>query len=149
MLNESAPPLAAIALGLGMVVVTTVIHALFMVSGTGFADWRKARYGHVSNNLSKTILVSGLTVWMFLAVVIEVLLWASLYLYHPLIGELPNLETALYFSMVTFTSVGYGDVVIKGSWRVLASLQAANGMIVFGWTTALIFYYIQRIYARE
>ena len=64
------------------------------------------------------------------------------------IEELPDVETALYFSMVTFTSVGYGDIVLGDSWRILASIQGANGVIIFGWTTALIFHYIQRIYER-
>jgi len=62
---------------------------------------------------------------------------------------LPDMETAFYFSMVTFTTLGYGDVVLTGQWRALASIQAANGVIVFGWTTALIFYFIQRIYKSD
>jgi Ion channel len=49
--------------------------------------------------------------------------------------------------MVTFTSVGYGDVLLTGSWRILASIQTANGVIIFGWTTALIFYHMQTVYA--
>lgn len=60
---------------------------------------------------------------------------ALFYLYSPLITTLPDLETALHFSMVTFTGVGYGDVVLTGSWRILASIQAANGVIMLGWTT--------------
>ena len=66
-----------------------------------------------------------------------------------MITSLPNLETAFYFSMVTFTTLGYGDVVLTGNWRTLASIQAANGVIVFGWTTALIFVYIQQIYTKD
>ena len=86
---------------------------------------------------------------MFIGVVSEVLLWALFYLHNPEITTLPDLETALYFSMVTFTSVGYGDVVLTGPWRILASIQAANGVIIFGWTTALIFYHIQTVYTRK
>ena len=86
---------------------------------------------------------------MFLGVITEALLWACFYLYHPAISELRNLESAFYFSMVTFTSVGYGDLVLAGSWRVLSAIQAANGVIIFGWTTALIFYEILKVYARE
>ena len=138
-----------ISVGLGMVVLTTIIHAMFMVSGTKFLERGRARYGHVKNNLLKAVLVSGLTAWQFVAVVTEVLIWALLYLYSPLITATPDLETALYFSMATFTTVGYGDVVLEGKWRMLASLQAANGMIIFGWTTALIFNYIQQIYVRK
>jgi hypothetical protein len=53
----------------------------------------------------------------------------------------------LYFSMVTFTSLGYGDVVLPPSgWRLLASFEAANGILMFGWTTALIFFVVQHLY---
>jgi hypothetical protein len=47
------------------------------------------------------------------------------------------------------TSVGSGDVVLTGPWRILASIQAANGVIIFGWTAALIFYHIQTVYTRK
>jgi hypothetical protein len=51
--------------------------------------------------------------------------------------------------MVTFTKLGYGDVVLTGEWRTLEWIQAANGVIIFGWTTALFFYFIQHIYKKE
>jgi len=142
MLNE-------IALGLGMMTLTTMIHAMFMVSGMEAAGWRLSHFGRARGQLMKAALVSGLTAWMFLAIVIEAWVWALLYLYHPLITTLPDLETAYYFSMVTFTTLGYGDVVLIGNWRTLASIQAANGVIVFGWTTALIFVFIQRVYSKK
>ena len=97
----------------------------------------------------KAILLSMLTVWMFLAIYLEAWLWALLYYFNPLITALPDLETAFYFSMVTFTTLGFGDVVLTGEWRPVASIQAANGVIIFGWTTALIFYFIQNIYKEE
>ena len=49
----------------------------------------------------------------------------------------------------TMTTLGYGDLVLDGSWRILASLQAANGAIIIGWTTALIFFFIGRIYSNK
>lgn len=142
MLNE----INEIVVGVGMMVLTTIIHATFMVSGMKAAAWRQSRFGRARRELAKVVLVSALTAWMFLAIVIEAWVWALLYLYHPLITTLPDLQTAFYFSMVTFTTVGYGDVVLTGNWRTLASIQAANGVIVFGWTTALIFVFIQRVY---
>jgi hypothetical protein len=51
--------------------------------------------------------------------------------------------------MVTFATLGYGDVVLSGDWRTLASTQGANGVIIFGWTRALIFYFIQKTYKDE
>ena len=132
-----------------MVILTTIVHAGFMVVGNRLAEWRLTRYGRVKQYFFKALLVSGLTAWQFVAVVSEALIWSLLYLYNPSITELPDLLTAFYFSMATFTTVGYGDVVLHGQWRLLASLQAANGMIIFGWSTALVFYYIQHIYAPD
>jgi hypothetical protein len=142
-------PFLKLATGLGMMTLTIIIHSLFMVGGAKLAKWRRSRFGDVGKGLVKAVLISALTVWMFLAVVIEAWLWAMLYLFDPLVTELPDLETAFYFSMVTFTTLGYGDVVLTGQWRTLASIQAANGVIIFGWTTALIFYFIQQIYKEE
>ena len=129
-----------------MMVLTIIIHALFMAGGAKLAKWRRSRFGSTGKETVKAALLSVLTVWMFLAIVLETGLWALLYLFNSQITTLPDLETAFYFSMVTFTTLGYGDVLLTGQWRVLASIQAANGVIIFGWTTALIFYFIQHIY---
>jgi len=138
-----------LAAGMGMMVLTIIIHALFMVGGVKVARWRRSRFGDVGKEMVKVVLLSALTVWMSLAIVLEAGLWALFYLFDPLITALPDLETAFYFSMVTFTTLGFGDVVLTGPWRMLASIQAANGVIIFGWTTALIFYFIQHIYKEE
>lgn len=138
-----------IATGIGMMVLTVIIHALFMVGGARMARWRRNHLGKTKNDTMRAALLSVLTIWMFLAIVLEAGLWALLYLFDPLLTNLPDLETAFYFSMVTFTTLGFGDVVLTGPWRTLASIQAANGVIIFGWTTALIFYFIQRIYKPE
>ena len=139
-------PILKLATGLGMMVLTIIIHALFMVGGVKVAKWRRSRFGDIGKEMVKAVLLSVLTVWMFLAIVLEAGLWALLYLFNPLITALPDLETAFYFSMVTFTTLVFGDVVLTGEWRTLASIQAANGVIIFGWTTALIFYFIQNLY---
>lgn len=138
-----------IGTGLLIMFITTVIHAVFMMAINSVLEWRLARFGPTRGHIDRAVLVSVLTLWMFLAIVIEVWMWALLYLYDPSITTLPDMETAFYFSMVTFTTLGYGDVVLTGQWRALASIQAANGVIVFGWTTALIFYFIQRIYKSD
>lgn len=135
--------------GLGIMVLTIFIHAIFMVGGFRMARWRLSRFGRPNRELFRGTLVSGMIVWMFLAIAIEAWLWALVYLYNPLVTTLPDLETAFYFSMVTFTTLGYGDVVLTGKWRILASIQAANGVIIFGWTTALIFYFIQKVYSEK
>jgi len=87
--------------------------------------------------------VVGSVLLMFGATVIEVAVWAKTYL---LLGAISGTEPALYFSTLTFTSLGFGDIVLDESWRLLASLQAANGIILFGWTTALAFAVLRSVY---
>jgi len=88
-------------------------------------------------------MVSVLVLLMFLVTFVESLIWAVVYVE---VGALPTLDEALYFSAVTYTTVGYGDLVLEGAWRHLGGFEAANGMIMFGWTAALIFAVVQRVY---
>ena len=81
--------------------------------------------------------------FLLLPIILDVTLWATFYYAG---GALPNFEEALYFSTVTFTTVGYGDIVLDREWRQLATFEAVNGWIIFGWATALIMAVIQRLY---
>jgi hypothetical protein len=54
------------------------------------------------------------------------------------IGALHDFETALYFSTVTFTTIGYGDIVLDDNWRLFGAIEAAAGLILFGWSTAFL-----------
>jgi hypothetical protein len=81
--------------------------------------------------------------WLFLATILEVWCWAVLYL---LLGALESIEKAVYFSTVTFTTLGFGDIVLDEEWRLLSSFEAANGLLMFGWSTALVFVGVQWTY---
>jgi len=95
-----------------------------------------------ASTLQRALFVAGLVVCMFLVSLLDAVLWAHAYLG---VGAIEQLEEALYFSMVTFTTLGYGDVTLPPDWRLLASFEAANGIIMFGWTTALVAAVIQRL----
>ena len=88
--------------------------------------------------LSLPIMLSYLTwttLWMLLAFSIVAWIWAGTLV---LVGAMTDLEESLYFSMVTFTTLGFGDVVLKQDWRILSGLMAANGLVLFGLNTAII-----------
>jgi len=91
----------------------------------------------------RAYLVGEVVIVMATVSVAEVLLWASAYI---LLGEIQSLEPAFYFSMVTFTTLGYGDIVLDESWRLLASFQASTGILMFGWTTAILIAVVQHCY---
>lgn len=54
------------------------------------------------------------------------------------VGAVQDFESALYFSTVTFTTLGYGDIVLDGRWRLFGAIEAGNGLILFGWSTAFL-----------
>jgi voltage-gated potassium channel Kch len=81
--------------------------------------------------------------FLLIPIILDLTLWAAFYYAS---GALPSFEEALYFSTVTFTTVGYGDIVLDREWRQLATFEAVNGWIIFGWATALIMAVIQRLY---
>ena len=131
-----------IILALLVMLVTTVMHlaGIAMVVKLIKSRFNHWRYQHPFFLAQKTGEVALL---MFFFSLVEIVVWAGVYL---LVGAIEKFEAALYFSMVTFTKFGYGDVVIDDRWRLMAAIQAANGIIIFGLTTAVIVAVVQRVY---
>jgi len=131
-----------VLIGVLLVFLTTLVHSGFTIVAISILRQLNAEHRMLRSLWSRTLLVAGVLLMMFAASLIEVMLYAGAYLR---IGAIEGLERAVYFSMVTFTTLGYGDIVLSEDWRLLASFEAANGIILFGWTTALIFAFIQHI----
>lgn len=132
-----------IAVALALTTVTVLIHAL----GTIAAIRRLTRVIHTKQRLDwlglgapLAFLVSSL---LTLAVV-EVLVWAAVYRWA---GHLPDFETAVYFSFTSYTTVGYGDVVLPLGGRLLGPIEGAVGVLMFGWSTSVLVAAISRIAA--
>ena len=126
-----------------MLVATTVIHAGGMLLAMQMI---KAEGAPSTKRLVRVYRVSSIVFLMFLASLMETLVWAIAYL---ALNAIDGLEKALYFSMVTFTTLGYGEIVLDEQWRLLASFEAANGIVMFGWTTAIVIAVVQRHYFGE
>ena len=72
--------------------------------------------------------------------------WAWAYVYYTL-GEFTNLERALYFSVVTSTTLGYGDITLSQEWQLLSTFEAMGGLLLFGVSTAFLIAFSRRIFA--
>jgi hypothetical protein len=128
-----------------LMVLTTVIHAAGMLVVVRVILSKSAQVINLSRWMH-LFSVGGVVLLMFLVSVIEVLVWSVTYLW---LGAIEGFEKATYFSMVTFTTLGYGEIVLDEQWRLLASFEAANGIIMFGWTTAIVLAVVQRVYFSE
>jgi hypothetical protein len=132
-------------LGSVMIIFTTVIQGVFMITGIEMLQRRVTRKV-TRSDFESTLLLSYFVLWLFVATVLEVWAWAMLY---RLIGAVASTEEALYFSTTTFTTLGFGDLTLDEQWRLLSSFEGANGLLMFGWSTALIFAAVQKIYGYE
>ena len=137
--------LAQLFIGAALIVGTVTIHAFGLglilkifvsIRAEVEARWR---------NISFALVVLA----VFLAHVVEIWVWALFFYIFASASEIPTLEAALYFSTTSFTTVGYGDLVLTEDWRLLGSFESINGMILFGWSTAFIFELIRHVYSRD
>ena len=72
----------------------------------------------------------------------QICAWAGFY---TLWGALGDFESALYFSIASYTTIGYGDIVLPPKWRLLGGIEGVTGVLMFGWSTWAIFAVVQRL----
>jgi hypothetical protein len=131
-------------IGAALVAFTVVIHAWGTTSWLRYLGAKHAIGDEPwSTNRSLIVLTSTVIVLIVLHT-IEIGIWAIAYLSLVSVEELETLESALYFSFVTFTTLGYGDITLAAPWRVLSGIEALNGIMLVGWTTAFLFAVVQR-----
>jgi hypothetical protein len=130
-------------LALALASVTVVLHAVgtvqMVIPWTGV--WKQPlQFSELPRPVwTLTRLVSLLLV-LHLA---EVAIWAAAYV---AVGVFSDFETSLYYSLKSYTTVGYGDVLPAERWRLLGPIEAAVGILMLGWSTSVIVAVVQRIY---
>jgi len=125
-----------------MALCTVVIHAIALL-GIVHLVRQELRRGYAGVSFWKDVaIVAGATLAAFAAHLVKTMFWALLFLHC---GEFPDFAAAFFHSGENYTTLGYGDVVKSPSWRMLGPLEAANGMLTFGVSTAMLFAVIQRL----
>jgi Ion channel len=117
-----------------MIILTVLVHTFGLIAVTRVmthATDRFRMHGHRSRVIAMISVVFGL----FLVLTVEIWLWAACY---RIVGALPDFDQALYFSTVAFSTVGFGDIVPSHEWRLLGALEAVNGFLMIGWSTAYL-----------
>ncbi len=130
-------------IGAALIIVTVLIHAVALDRLLLFLERSSPRVFKQFPKFWKVIMLVITVMGVFLAHIVQIWLWAVFYLS---VNALPTLEESLYFSTSTFTTAGFGDVVLDKTWRLLSSFQSANGFILFGWSTAFIFEVMSKLY---
>ncbi len=131
-----------LAIGSVVVSLTVAVEAIFI----GAAIRAFGRFGPwlaTPPHASKAVLaLIAITLWVLAALTLSVWLWAAAFI---IVGEFDTLEPALYFSLSAFTTLGFGDVLLSETWRLLSGMSAANGLLLFGLSTAFLIEFLSRL----
>ncbi|MEM8633714.1 MAG: ion channel [Pseudomonadota bacterium] len=122
-----------ITIGLLTMCLTAYIHMWMLgIALTAFSPL--SNWVHQKRSAFRLSAVMATTmVWVMAAHLLEVGLWAVVF---QALGIFNDVSTSLYFSLVAYTTLGFGDIILPENWRLLSGLAAANGFLVFGWSTA-------------
>lgn len=135
--------LIQLTLATAMVVTTILIHGAGITAlARGMrleVDAAKA-YHHFSLKRAMAILVIVLA--LFTLHGIEIWLYAAVYL---VVGAVQNLEAAVYYSTITYASIGFGDSEMARAWRLVGAIEGINGVLLLGWSTAFFVTVVARL----
>ena len=121
-----------------------VVHSAGLIT---LADWLDKAGEFASRRfLWRLWLLVRLAGAIILLHMLQILLWALFYQWRDC---MPDLTTAYYFSAVTYTTVGYGDLVLPVPWRNMAGVEALTGILMSGLSTGFFFVALNRMFERK
>jgi hypothetical protein len=127
----------------GLMALCVVIHA----TGVNFAVRRLGNPKSAAEQFwLGTWLFIRLAAWIVLLHLIEISTWALFYMWK---DAMPDLQSALYFSAVTYTTTGYGDLVLPQEWRLVGAIEALTGILMCGWSTGFFFVVVSRMFQAD
>ena len=133
--------LQSLVIGWCLMAFCVVIHAGGVTVSMGWL--RRLPSTPVTSFLAMTWLFIRVAGWMILLHLFELTVWAAAYrLGH----AMPDLPSAFYFSAVTYTTTGYGDLVLPQDWRLVGGIEALTGILMCGWSTGFFFAVVSRMF---
>ncbi|MBL7965079.1 MAG: two pore domain potassium channel family protein [Flavobacteriales bacterium] len=142
MLPEPIPdtPLEKLIWGALLLALCVAVHAAGMI---GLGRLVRDRWQDRSPGYFSDLWLLVRMAWMItLLHMVQIVVWAWFFTAS---GGLPNVQTAFYFSSVTYTTLGYGDVVLPPTWRGMSGLESLTGILTAGLSTGFFFNLLNRI----
>jgi voltage-gated potassium channel len=119
-----------------LVSACVAIHGAGMVFGLRWLTRIWSRQGHHFSRWTMFRILVSVVYGLLLLHVVQIILWAAFYQWS---GCFPDFNTSFYYSATSYATVGYGDVIPPGEWRILGSVQGVTGILMFGWSTGALF----------
>lgn len=123
-------------IGLPVILICLFLQAYFLaICLRRYVKLRRTQNLAISNQWHEIRLLAMVMLVMLFGNYVQMAIWA---LVLQMLGEFEDFGKAMYFSGVTFSTLGYGDVVLSEKWRLLSPLEAGNGILMFGVTTSVM-----------
>jgi hypothetical protein len=127
--------LKQLLVALGLTAIMVIVHGAGTLLLVSRIAGREQPTSATPKPLRAAWYIVGMISFLLFLHLVEASVWAICYA----LGEmLPDFETAAYFSLKSYTTVGYGDVLLPNNWRLLGPIEAGVGILMFGWSTAII-----------
>ena len=133
--------LSQIFIAWGLLALCVTVHAFGLTEA-----FRWLRHQPVTATMPfwrTTFILTRVAGWTVLLHLVEIAFWA---LYYTWTRSMPDMQTAYYFSIVTYTTTGYGDLVLPTERRLIGGIEALTGILMCGWSTGFFFAVVSRIY---
>ncbi len=128
-----------------LITATIIVEVIFIQIAMRVLRRQGPKYLSTHKVSHQVLALTSATLWLLAALSVSIWIWALAFWG---LGAFEELERALYFSMVAFTTLGFGDVTLSVEWRLLSGIIAANGLILFGLNTAFLIEILHRMFLR-
>jgi len=132
--------LRQLLVGVAVSACNIAIHAFLMAA----VIWAARIAGAITTSRPSLRLIAVMIAtvsFLMAAHLAEILVWSLAY---AIVGAAPKGTGLIYFAFVNFTTLGYGDVTPVERWNLLGPMTAMNGVLLFGWSTAVVFEVLRR-----
>jgi len=133
-------------LGISAVIITVIIETITIVILLKYLFKAESRGKFGTDLLYDMIILSLIMVILFCGHLIQIAIWGELFV---LCGQFDEFSNAFYHSMVNYSSLGYGDIVMTKEWRLLGAMEAVNGILLFGVSAAVFFTVLRDIFQQR
>lgn len=129
-----------------LVSICVAIHGLGMILGLRWLGRTRPNFHHHHFSLPAMFwLLVRVVFGLLLLHLLQILVWAVCYQWN---GCFPDFATSFYYSATSYSTVGYGDVNPPENWRILGAIEAVTGILMFGWSTGVLFSVVNHMQER-
>ena len=128
-----------------LVSVCVAIHGVGMIFGLRWLGLNAPRHGHHFSLPAMFWILIRVVYGLLVLHILQIIVWAACYHWS---GCFPDFSTSFYYSATSYSTVGYGDVNPPGNWCILGAVEAVTGILMFGWSTGVLFSVVNHIQGR-